>query len=94
MSQLRRTYADTPSNTRPCPPSSRTSRIVSPQASVVSTAARRNGAGRQTLNSSPPPTSAAPIAIPRRMCWTPCERAKTVGGNTSGYSPRYGGSYT
>jgi hypothetical protein len=51
---------------------------------VVRIEARMKGEGRQTLNRRPPTTSAIPIAIPRWMCWIPCERPNIDAGSTSG----------
>ena len=58
------TYVRTPSNTRPWPPSSVTSRTGTRHATVTTNAATRNGAGLQRWKRNPPPIS-APRARPR-----------------------------
>src|SRR5262249_62090814 len=74
IAHLRLTYATTPSKPRPWPPSSDTNRIAAPQAAVVTNAARTNGAACHAFSRNPPPTRAAPSAIPRSTCWIPCPR--------------------
>ena len=60
--QLREVGADALEHA-PCPPcSSCTNTTPAPQAAVVTTAARTNGAGRPDLEQDPPPTSAEPSA--------------------------------
>ena len=61
-----------------------TKRIGTRQAAVVTTAATRNGAGRQRWKRNPPPIRAPPIATPRNTCCTPCARPKTTPGSRSG----------
>ena len=66
-------------------PPGRVAAVAAPIGSpAVTAAATRNGAGRQTWNRKPPPTSATPSAMPRMMCCTLCARPYTASGNRSG----------